>query len=407
MRRARSSQSLIWPVEAGASLGLRARALRALFAGLEIGTLTLRMPNGEAVDIRGRFAGPKGQVALRNWRPARRLLVEGDVGVARSFIDGDWESPDLPALIELAARNVAVLDAKLAGLAPARFLSWLAHLGNANTLRGSRRNIAFHYDLGNDFYRTWLDDRMIYSSALFDAIDLTLEEAQARKIERILALLDLSGTESLLEIGCGWGALAAAAAQRCSSVRAITLSTEQHAQAFEVVRAAGLSGKVDVRLEDYRNVEGRFDRIVSIEMLEAVGEAYWPTYFDKLRRSLNPGGTCVLQVITLDESRFERYRRGADFVQRFIFPGGMLPTKRIIADQAGRAGFALAGVESFGRSYAATLAEWRRRFLTASSEIDRLGFPPTFRRMWDYYLCYCEGGFRAGVLDVSLFALKG
>ena len=407
MRRVPSSQSLAWPAEGVGLLGFQSRALRAVLAGLKIGSLSVRTPDGEVISIRGAIAGPEGRVTLNNWRPALRLFVEGDLGAARSYIDGDWESPDLPALIELMALNLAMLEKTLSGLSPVRFLGWLSHIANANTLRGSRRNIAFHYDLGNDFYRAWLDNRMIYSSALFDVDGLTLEGAQARKIERVLTLLDLSGNESLLEIGCGWGALAAASAQRCASVRAITLSREQYSTAREVAIAANVAEKVDVRLEDYRDVADRFDRIVSIEMLEAVGEAYWPTFFDTLRRALNPGGVCVLQVITIDESRFQSYRRGSDFIQRFIFPGGMLPTKEIIASQAHRARLTLAHTESFGRSYAMTLAEWRRRFLTAAPEVDRLGFRPEFCRMWDYYLCYCEGGFRTGILDVSLFVLTG
>jgi len=391
----------------GAQAGLFAQILRVLLRGIEYGRIVVRTPNGDPVEASGKRPGPEAIVTLRNWRPVRRLLVSGDVGFAESYVDGDWDSPDLTAVIELAARNLEVIEARLGGVAPVRMLRRLSHLGNANTGSGSRRNIAFHYDLGNAFYGHWLDWRMIYSSGIFDPPNLTLEQAQSKKVQRVLELLDLSGKETVLEIGCGWGALAESVAQRSARVTAVTLSLEQLAHVSKVVENAGLSGKAEVLLQDYREVGGAFDRIASIEMLEAVGERYWPAYFATLRRTLVPGGTAILQAITIHQDRFEGYRRGADFIQTYVFPGGMLPTREIIFEQARRAGLEPTASEYFGLSYALTLAEWRRRFNVAWPKIEALGFTQMFRRLWNYYLSYCEAGFRAGTIDVGLYVLKG
>jgi cyclopropane-fatty-acyl-phospholipid synthase len=247
---------------------------------------------------------------------------------------------------------------------------------------------------------------MTYSSAHFADADQSLEAAQQAKLQRIVERLDLRHDAAVLEIGCGWGALAARLAQEGARVTGLTLSAQQLAHARALVDTEGCSDRVELRLQDYRDVDGSFDRIVSIEMLEAVGEHYWHIYFQTLRDRLKAGGTAVLQVITIDESRFAAYRKGADFVQRYIFPGGLLPTKTIIAEQAARVGLALASVESFGSSYALTLAEWRRRFLEAWPSVEQLGFRPSFRRLWEYYLSYCEAGFRTNIIDVSLYAMK-
>ena len=391
----------------GARSSAAVRILRNVLRGIEYGKLVVRAPNGETIEVSGPRPGPEATITLRNWRPLWKLFVRGDVGFAEAFLEGDWESPDLTAVFELAAQNLEVIASRIKGFAPVHMLRRLSHFGNANTRRGSRRNIAFHYDLGNGFYRHWLDERMIYSSAIFDPPDLTLEQAQAQKIDRAIALLDLSAEDKVLEIGCGWGALAESLAAKGARVSAITLSAEQRAYAAEMVGRSALSQNVEVSLTDYRNVTGTFDRIVSIEMFEAVGERYWPTYFDTLRRALVPGGTVVLQIITIHEDRFEEYRSSADFIQTFVFPGGMLPTKAIIFDQARRAGLEPVASEYFGQSYALTLAEWRRRFQLAWPKIEALGFSQRFSRMWEYYLSYCEAGFRAGTIDVGLYVLKG
>jgi cyclopropane-fatty-acyl-phospholipid synthase len=261
--------------------------------------------------------------------------------------------------------------------------------------------------MGNAFYAQWLDPDMIYSSALYATGSESLEEAQAAKIDRIAELLAPAPGATVLEIGCGWGALALALARTHGAhVTGLTLSTEQLAHARQRVDEEGLAPRVDLRLQDYRDVEGCYDRIVSIEMLEAVGERYWPVYFGTLRERLAPGGVAVVQVITIADAHFDRYRSSPDFIQRFIFPGGMLPSVGALNAEAARAGLALERAESFGASYAATLAEWRHRFLAAWPAIEPLGYDAAFKRLWEYYLCYCEAGFRSGRVDVGLFTLK-
>ncbi|WBO23824.1 SAM-dependent methyltransferase [Sphingomonas abietis] len=380
--------------------------VRRVLRHLECGRLTVILPSGERIAHVGRLAGPHGVMELRNLRALRRLLTRGDVGFAEGYIAGDWSSPDLTALIAMAAENVARLDRTMDGFWPVRLWRRLGHALRRNSASGSRRNIAFHYDLGNDFYRLWLDESMTYSSARRIGPGQSLEAAQAEKLDRIAALLSLGDEDDVLEIGCGWGALAARLARPCRSVTGLTLSAEQLAYAREQIAAGDLSDKVDLRLQDYREEQARYDRIVSIEMLEAVGEAYWPIYFEKLRACLKPGGRIVLQAITIREDRFDSYKRSPDFIQRHVFPGGMLPTQAILADQAKRAGLAVTASETFGAGYADTLAEWRRRFDAAWPKVAALGFDGDFRRLWDYYLSYCEAGFRTGTIDVGLYVLE-
>ena len=385
---------------------LRGRVIRSALRAIRKGRLTIVLPDGARIEHSGIEPGFTATIAIGNLHALRRILTRGDLGFAEGFIAGDWATPDLVALIGLLADNVAALQKTTDGFAPVRLFNRLRHWMRGNTRSGSRRNIAFHYDLGNDFYRLWLDDSMTYSAAYELAPGQTLEQAQAARLERIAQLMDLRGGERVLEIGCGWGALAAHLAPRCAGVTGITLSRQQWAHARARCADARLDN-VELRLQDYRDVGERYDRIVSIEMLEAVGEAWWPTYFDRLRACLAPGGTAVLQVITMREDRFASYRSGSDFIQHYIFPGGLLPTQAIIADQAERAGLTLQSVDRFGAGYAATLAEWRRRFLDADGEVAALGFDMEFRRLWEYYLCYCEAGFRSGIIDVGLYVLKG
>lgn len=385
---------------------LRGWLARRVLRHLECGQLTLRTPSGERIEHVGALPGPHGVIDIHDARVFRRLLTRGDVGFAEAYVAGEWTSPDLAALIALAAENVARLDRTIEGFWPVRLWRRLSHAVRRNSLSGSRRNIAFHYDLGNDFYRLWLDESMTYSSALALPPGQSLEAAQRAKLDRIAGLLALDGAEDVLEIGCGWGALATHLAPLCRNLTGVTLSREQLAHAQARVGAEGLAGRIDLRLQDYREVEGRFDRIVSIEMLEAVGEAYWPVYFDTLAERLTPDGRAVLQVITIREDRLASYRRSPDFIQRYIFPGGMLPTPGILADQARRAGFVIRSAETFGEGYADTLAEWRRRFEGAWQQIALMGFGEDFRRLWTYYLSYCEAGFRTGTIDVGLYVLE-
>lgn len=388
--------------------GLREAALARLLRQLAMGSLSVVTPEGRRLVGRGPLPGPEATLVLHRWRALRRLVTGGDIAFSQAYIAGDWSSPDLPALIELAAHNLPVLAGRVDALAPVRLWNRLCHALKSNSKTGSRRNIAFHYDLGNDFYRAWLDAGMCYSSAVAIEPGQTLEQAQQARLARIVDMLEVRPGQRVLEIGCGWGALAAALAQAGTAITGITLSREQLAHAQAMIAAdPALAGRAELRLQDYRDVAERYDRVVSIEMLEAVGEAYWPTYFAKLRACLEMGGTAVLQVITITEDRFEAYRRNTDFIQRHIFPGGMLPTKGHIAEQARLAGLELVENRCFGLGYAQTLAEWRARFLTAWPQIEALGFDADFRRLWEYYLAYCEGGFRAGAIDVGLYRLKG
>ena len=391
-------------LKGGYGLGLRLfrRALRAM----DKGHLTVILPDGRRMDHVGSHSGKAAQIQVHDWRALRRIITGGDLGFADGYLAGEWSSNDLVALIALFADNVTDLQNAMDGFAPVRLINRLRHLLRGNNKRGSRRNIAFHYDLGNDFYRLWLDESMTYSSACALAQGQSLEQAQTQKLEQIAALLDLEGSETVLEIGCGWGALAAHLAQHCGSVTGVTLSREQLGFCYDRVASAGLAN-VDFRLQDYRDLDEKFDRIVSVEMLEAVGEAWWPTYFEKVRSCLKPGGTAVLQVITMREDRFESYRSGSDFIQRYVFPGGMLPTPSIISEQARRAGLVLSRADMFGAGYADTLSEWRRRFQANSAKVTQLGFDAHFLRLWEYYLSYCEAGFRSGTIDVGLYVLKG
>jgi len=387
------------------------KTLERLLERLQCGRLDLRLPGGQLLSAAGNQPGPHAQLTLHRWRPVWRLALRGDIGWAESYRDGDWSTPDLTALLELGARNEAAWQGASAPGPLQRLLFRLAHRRHDNTRRGSRRNISAHYDLGNNFYRQWLDADLIYSSALYRQPNATLEQAQAEKIDRILELLNLplprrGEDPRVLEIGCGWGALADAISRRGVHVTGLTLSTEQLAHARERLAHAGRAHLADLRLQDYRDVKGQFDRIVSIEMIEAVGERFWPTYFATLHDRLAPGGVAVVQAITIDDAAFETYRREADFIQHFIFPGGMLPSPRVLQQQAEAAGLEIDHSETFGLGYARTLVEWRKRFQAAWPQIEPLGFDPAFRRLWEYYLCYCEAGFRCGRVDVGLYRFR-
>ena len=368
--------------------------------------ILLQMPGGRRVLIGGKRSGEQAQVTIHSWKCMMRLLTSGDLGFAEGYLAGEWSTPDIHAFLSAAGRrsNDAI---SFEGLKPPQPLTRLRHALNRNTRRGSRRNIAAHYDLGNEFYRLWLDSGMNYSSAIYSSPGQSLEDAQRAKLDRVIDGLRLSGGEHVLEIGCGWGGLAERIIERSGShVTGLTLSTEQLAYARQQLAQRGFADKSDLRLQDYRDVGGTYDRVVSVEMLEAVGEAYWPTFFENLRQRLNPQGAAVLQVITIDQSRFESYRRRPEFIQRYIFPGGMLPTTGILEQQIAKAGLRLVSSEFFGDSYARTLAEWHARFLQAWPDISALGFDLRFKRMWEYYLAYCRLGFEIGVLNVGLYKIE-
>jgi cyclopropane-fatty-acyl-phospholipid synthase len=382
------------------------RWIARVVRSLKIGHLIIETPSGARAEGKGEIEGPRATLNLHRWRTMRRLMFGGDVGFAEAYLDGDWTTPDLATLIELAALNERALSEVTAGRWFTRLIHRLRHVLRANTKSGSRRNIEAHYDLGNDFYRLWLDPSMTYSSALYAEPRQSLEDAQDNKLARIMDLLALDGGERVLEIGCGWGRLAERlTTERNAHVTGLTLSPSQLAGAKERIAKAGAADKTDLRLQDYRDITETFDRVVSIEMIEAVGEKYWPNYFGKIASVLKPGGRAVLQVITIADERFEQYRRNADFIQRYIFPGGMLPSHSVMLQQIRQAGLAFTSLETFGESYARTLNEWNRRFQRSWPQIEGMGYSRRFKRTWEYYLAYCEGGFRSKAIDVGLYVM--
>lgn len=402
------STSMILPSIVGLALPARLRMafIKRLLGRVERGRLAVVLPDGTQLAAVGAQPGAVAELHILRWRAVSRLLSGGDVGFAEAYIDSDWDTPDLVAFITLCAENLDTLTAAAEASLPVRLARRLLMLARRNSKAGSRRNIMAHYDLGNAFYAEWLDREMIYSSALYEEGD-DLEAAQKRKFQRIANMLRLDSESSVLEIGCGWGGLAAHLAETgAKSVEGITLSPAQLAICHDKISQRGLDGQVSLELRDYRDIEGQYDRIVSIEMFEAVGEAYWRGYFDKLRQALKPGGRAVLQVITIANDRFEHYRSHPDMIQTLVFPGGMLPSKALFASVAKEAGLAITDGLDFGLSYAKTLADWRQRFEAAWPRISELGYSAAFKRLWSYYLAYCEAGFRTGRIDVSLYALE-
>jgi cyclopropane-fatty-acyl-phospholipid synthase len=383
------------------------RAAEAALANLSTGRLTVHLPDGQVIAHEGPLPGPEAVISLHNWNPLKRLFLRGDVGFAESYIAGEWDTPDLTAALSFGAANMAAVHQTFAGTQLTRLGRAIGHALNRNTKKGSRRNIMAHYDLGNDFYRLWLDETMMYSSAIAVKDGQSLEAAQSERLERIRALLDLTPGMDVLEIGFGWGGLAVHLAQKGQvGVDGITLSPSQLAHAKGLAEESGVSEAVKLELRDYRDLKQTYDRVVSVEMFEAVGEAYWRDYFDVLRRSLKTGGRAVLQVITIAEDRFETYRSNPDFIQTHIFPGGMLPSRERLEGAVQEAGLHLRASETFGLGYAQTLENWRARFLRSWPEISALGFDERFRRLWLYYLSYCEAGFRTGLIDVGLYTIE-
>ena len=368
------------------------------------GSLMIELPNGRRITF-GQDRPYDAVLRLKNYRVIAKSLRRGTLGFADAYIAGDMECSDLLGLFRFFVRNCVALKKSGRGLFRHSIVDRLRHLLRQNSRRGSRRNITEHYDLGNAFFEKWLDGELVYSSALFSESTATLKEAQEAKLQAILQSLAIEPGMSLLEIGSGWGALALRAARdNGAAVTGITLSHEQRAWAEERAEAGGLSN-CSFELQDYRDTEGQFDRLVSIEMIEAVGEERWPLFFRTILDRLKPGGIATLQAITIHEDHFDDYRGKADFIQRYIFPGGMLPTKTIIANLAEEAGLQFERVAEFGSSYARTLREWRLRFEANWPEIGALGFEEEFRRKWRYYLAYCEAGFLDEVIDVGLYRL--
>ena len=374
------------------------RIVFALLDKLSGGRLTVRLPDGRCVA----FGHGERCVSLQvhDERLFARVLARGDIGFAEAYLEGWWESPDLTGVLALLARNREVLTRAVYGSWRQLLSARMRHWFNRNSRAGSKRNIMAHYDLGNAFYRLWLDPSMSYSAALYRAQDDgSLLAAQHAKYRRILDRLQAKAGERVLEIGCGWGGFAELAVQAGLQVTGLTLSPAQLAWAQARVPAA------DLRLQDYRDTQAQFDHLVSIEMFEAVGERWWPTYFSTVARALKPGGKALIQSITIRDDLFSAYRRGTDFIQQYIFPGGMLPSRSAFRRAAERQGLQVTDEFAFGPDYARTLAEWRAAFEAHWPQIAALGFDETFRRLWRFYLCYCEAGFLAGNIDVVQFEL--
>ena len=387
------------------SVPLGLRLLMYMLSGLRIGSLDVSLPDGSTRRYTGAEAGPHGVWHIRSGRLIRHVLSAGEVGIGDAYIDDCWDSPDLSSLLLVLHLNEPYYKGPFEKNWLGRFYGWLRHRSRANTPRKARQNISHHYDLGNEFYKTWLDDTMAYSSGVYLQPDETLLQAQLNKFRLMVERLDLRPEHSLLEIGSGWGGFAVYAAQRSGCrVHSITLSQDQLVEARRRAEQAGLAGRVTFELRDYRDVREQYDRVVSIEMYEAVGEEFWPRYFAALAGALKPGGRAVIQGITISPAHFENYRRKRDFVQKYIFPGGMLCPPGRFQDLAHAAGLQPADPRFYARDYTDTLAQWHRNVIGAREAIRRQ-FDERFLRMWRYYLSYCECGFRAGSVDLMQITL--
>jgi cyclopropane-fatty-acyl-phospholipid synthase len=378
-----------------------------LLRHLSLGSLSVQWPDG-SVGHFGPGGEPRAALRVDDWACCRAVLTSGDIGFAEGYLAGRWSSPDLAALLRLMLLNREQVERLIYGSWWGSLAYRMRHLLNRNTRAGSRRNIHAHYDLGNAFYGLWLDETMNYSSAWFQGnLSGDLAQAQQAKMARALDAAGVQAGDTVLEIGCGWGALAQAAAQQGAEVVGLTLSSEQLAWGRRRLASAGMAGSADLRLQDWRELgPGQYDAIVSIEMFEAVGRPWWPAYFAQLARSLKRGGRACIQTITIRDDLFNRYARSTDFIQQYIFPGGMLPSDAQFRAAAGAAGLVVEEGFGFGADYAETLRRWRSRFVDESAAVQGLGFDARFLRLWEFYLAYCEAAFDTGNTDVVQYRLR-
>jgi cyclopropane-fatty-acyl-phospholipid synthase len=394
----------------GLGVGIASRALEWLGVRMlkpRFGAVTVTFPDGRSRTIGDPATGEYTRLKLNNFKVLSEATRRGTVGFAAAYINGDIEVDDLTALFRFFLQNRESFENANPGIFRRAANDLAFHLSRANTREGSKENISAHYDLGNDFYTEWLDSTMTYSSAIFSSEDETLEEAQRAKYHRVADMAGVTPGSSVLEIGCGWGGMAETVAKDYGAeLYGITLSKEQLKFAQDRLQRQGLDNLATLHFEDYRDTKGQFDHIASIEMIEAVGEDHWPTYFQALFDRLKAGGTAAIQAISITEAEFAIYKSGPDFIQRYIFPGGMLMTKSAMKEQAHRVGLILENVENFRLSYAKTLRLWRERFLDRWSVISPLGYDEAFRRKWVYYLSYCEAGFMEGLIDVGIYQYR-
>jgi len=369
------------------------------------GAVEFALPDGRVFRAEGAEPGPEGRADVKDLRLFARVMREGKLGFAESYLDGWFDSPDLQALLDALYTNNREITPSLKVAALARNYERLRHWLNRNSKTQAKKNIGYHYDLGNDFYGLWLDDSMTYSSALFSA-DEALETAQRAKYAAICDGIGVKQGDNLLEIGCGWGGFAEYAAKmRGAKVRGLTISKAQYDYAQQRMFEAGLNDRVEIVMQDYRDERGKFDGIASIEMFEAVGERYWPVYFDTVRDRLNASGKATLQIITMEDGLWETYRRNVDFIQKYIFPGGMLPSPAALEKAIADSGLKVAGSIEFGQSYSKTLRLWNAAFQARWPEVSGLGFDDRFKRMWEFYLTSCAAGFKSRSIDVTQITL--
>lgn len=371
------------------------------------GRVDFVLPDGRRFRAEGRKPGPVAEIALHNDDLFARLIREGDLGFCDAYLDGWWSTPDLQAFMDLVhADNEDIYDG-FPGMAFVRNYEKLRFWMQRNNRAQARKNISYHYDLGNEFYSLWLDDTMTYSSALFETGQESLEAAQIAKYSQMVDEIGAQPGDHILEIGCGWGGFAEyAAKERGLNVTGLTISEEQYNYAKDRIERAGLSDQVTFKLQDYRDEQGTYDGIASIEMFEAVGEKYWPVYFETVRERLKPGKTATFQIITVADRRWQVYKRGVDFIQKYIFPGGMLPSPSVLRDQISRAGLATEGSIEFGQSYSVTLRRWHETFNNQWDKVADLGFDERFRRMWNFYLTSCAATFQSTNCDVTQITVK-
>jgi len=403
-----TSTSTFAPASLPDSAPAAARAVFRLLQRLRHGSLDLQMPDGSSAHFGNKSDdGPRAALRLRNWNVCSAVLRSGDIGFAESYIAGDWTTPDLTVLLTLFIANRDEVEAIVYGSWWGSALYRLKHLFNRNSRQGSKKNIHAHYDLGNEFYRLWLDPTMNYSSAWFEGdLSRPMPDAQHAKVRRALREAGVKPGDRVLEIGCGWGALAECAAREFDAkVTGVTLSSEQLEWAKRRLADAGLQG--DLRFQDYRDIaDGPFDAIASIEMFEAVGREYWPSFFATVRSQLKPGGKACIQSITIADRYFERYVKSTDFIQQYIFPGGLLPSPSAFREAAAQAGLRVVNELDFGLDYAETLRRWRESFLGQEQRVRRLGFDARFMHIWEFYLAYCEAAFATGNTSVMQFTLQ-
>ncbi|MBC7132705.1 MAG: class I SAM-dependent methyltransferase [Roseovarius sp.] len=373
----------------------------AVAQAMRAGRLDIRLPDGRVFRAEGHAPGIAAELHIHDPEVFARLVREGHLGFSEAYLDGDWSTPDLQAFMDLLSDDNDAIYCGYPGQRLVQFYERLRFWLRRNSKEQARRNIEYHYDLGNDFYALWLDRTMTYSSAFFETGAERLEEAQRAKYARMVDAMGVRPGDHVLEIGCGWGGFAEyAARERGLRVTGLTISPAQLAHARKRMADAGISDRVTLKLQDYRDETGTYDGVASIEMFEAVGEKYWPVFFDTLRGRLKPGARATLQIITLEDRRFEAYRKEVDFIQKYIFPGGMLPGPAALRGQIARAGLRELSAVTFGQSYSETLRRWHATFNARWPEIAAMGFDARFRRMWNFYLTSCAAAFRGGSCDV-------